>query len=72
MLNALEIQGKKPEDIRMVVNGAGAAAISCTRLYNALGVRRENIVMADSKGVIRKDGRGLRRRRRNSPPTARG
>lgn len=59
MLNALEIQGKKPEDIRMVVNGAGAAAISCTRLYNALGVRRENIVMADSKGVIRKDRPGL-------------
>ena len=53
MLNALEIQGKKIEDVKMVVNGAGAAAISCTRLYNALGVRRENIVMVDSKGVIR-------------------
>ena len=52
LLNALEIQGKKIEDIRLVVNGAGAAAVSCTRLYIALGVRRENIVMCDSKGVI--------------------
>lgn len=52
LLNALEIQGKKIEDIRLVVNGAGAAAVSCTRLYIALGVRRENVVMCDSKGVI--------------------
>lgn len=59
MLNALEIQGKKIEDVKMVVNGAGAAAISCTRLYNALGVRRENIVMVDSKGVIRADRQNL-------------
>jgi malate dehydrogenase (oxaloacetate-decarboxylating)(NADP+) len=52
LLNSLEITGKKIEDIRMVVCGAGAAAISCSRLYVSLGVRRENIVMCDSKGVI--------------------
>lgn len=52
LLNALEIQGKKIEDIRLVVNGAGAAAVSCTKLYMALGVRKENVVMCDSKGVI--------------------
>lgn len=55
LLNALEIQDKKIEDIRLVVNGAGAAAIKCTALYIQLGVRPENIVMCDSKGVIRKD-----------------
>ena len=55
LLNALEIQNKKIEDVLLVVNGAGAAAIACTRLYMALGVRRENIVMCDSKGVIRAD-----------------
>ena len=52
LLNALEIQGKKIEEVRLVVNGAGAAAVSCTRLYMALGVKKENIVMCDSKGVI--------------------
>lgn len=55
LLNALEIQKKKIGEIRLVVNGAGAAAISCTRLYKALGVKPENIVMCDSKGVIRSD-----------------
>jgi len=55
LLNALEIIGKKPEDIRVVVNGAGAAAVSCCRLYKRLGVKGENIVMLDSKGVIRAD-----------------
>lgn len=59
LLNALEIQGKNIEDVKLVVNGAGAAAISCTRLYVALGVRRENIVMCDSKGVVRNDRGGL-------------
>ena len=54
LLNALEIQGKKIEDVRLVVNGAGAAAVSCTKLYIRLGVRPENIVMCDSKGVINK------------------
>lgn len=55
LLNALQIQGKKIGDIRLVVNGAGAAAISCTRLYVALGVNSKNVVMCDSKGVIRSD-----------------
>lgn len=50
--NALEIVGKKIEDAKIVVNGAGAAANSCTRLYMALGAKLENIVMCDSKGVI--------------------
>jgi len=53
--NAIEIVGKKIEDIQIVVNGAGAAAISCTRLYLALGAKRENVIMCDSKGVIRND-----------------
>ena len=52
LLNALDIQGKNIRDIRLVVNGAGAAAVSCTKLYMALGVKRENVVMCDSKGVI--------------------
>jgi malate dehydrogenase (oxaloacetate-decarboxylating)(NADP+) len=52
LLNALEITGKKLPDIRVVVCGAGAAANSCSRLYVALGVKKENIVMVDSKGVI--------------------
>ncbi len=59
LLNALEIQKKDIKDIRLVVNGAGAAAISCTRLYMALGVQHDNIVMCDSKGVIRADRPGL-------------
>jgi malate dehydrogenase (oxaloacetate-decarboxylating)(NADP+) len=52
LLNALDITGKKLSDIRVVVCGAGAAANSCTRLYVALGVKKENIIMVDSKGVI--------------------
>ncbi|MDE6453852.1 MAG: malate dehydrogenase [Muribaculaceae bacterium] len=59
LLNALDIQGKDIAEIRLVVNGAGAAAIACTRLYMALGVRRNNIVMCDSKGVLRADRPGL-------------
>jgi malate dehydrogenase (oxaloacetate-decarboxylating)(NADP+) len=54
LLNSLEITGRKIEEIKMVVCGAGAAAISCSRLYVSLGVRKENIVMCDSKGVINK------------------
>lgn len=53
--NALEVAGKDIAKVRIVVNGAGAAAISCTKLYVALGARRENIVMLDSKGVITSD-----------------
>ena len=52
LLNALEITGRKIDEVKIVVNGAGAAAISCTKLYCALGVKRENVVMIDSKGVI--------------------
>lgn len=55
LLNALEISEKKIEDARIVISGAGAAAVSCTRLYKAFGAKNENIVMLDSKGVIRKD-----------------
>ncbi|EGD35283.1 MULTISPECIES: NADP-dependent malic enzyme [unclassified Capnocytophaga] len=57
--NALEIVGKDISKVRIVVNGAGAAAISCTRLYIALGANPKNIVMLDSKGVIRKDNPNL-------------
>ena len=55
LLNALEIAEKDIQDVRIVVSGAGAAAISCTRLYQSFGAKRENIVMLDSKGVIRND-----------------
>ena len=55
LLNALEVAGKKIEDVKIVVNGAGAAAISCTKLYEALGATHENIIMLDSKGVITTD-----------------
>ncbi|MDC1217178.1 NADP-dependent malic enzyme [Flavobacteriaceae bacterium] len=59
LLNALELANKKIEDIKIVVSGAGAAAISCTKLYRAFGVNVENVVMLDSKGVIRKDRESL-------------
>ena len=52
LLNAVEIIGKKLADLKVVVCGAGAAANSCTRLYVALGVKKENVIMVDSKGVI--------------------
>jgi malate dehydrogenase (oxaloacetate-decarboxylating)(NADP+) len=55
LLNALEIADKDIQDVHIVVSGAGAAAISCTRLYQSFGAKRENIVMLDSKGVIRND-----------------
>ena len=53
--NALEVAGKDIKKARLVINGAGAAAISCTKLYVALGVKKENILMLDSHGVITKD-----------------
>ena len=59
LLNALEIINKKIEKVRIVVSGAGAAAVSCTRLYKAFGAKDENIIMLDSKGVIRKDRESL-------------
>jgi malate dehydrogenase (oxaloacetate-decarboxylating)(NADP+) len=55
LLNALEITGKKIEEVNIVISGAGAAAISCSRLYQSFGARKENMVMLDSKGVIRAD-----------------
>ena len=57
--NALEVAGKDISKVHIVVNGAGAAAISCTKLYVALGARKENIVMLDSKGVITSDRTNL-------------
>ncbi len=57
--NAVEIIEKDFAKIKIVVNGAGAAAISCTRLYLSLGAKKENIIMCDSKGVIRKDRENL-------------
>lgn len=59
LINALEIAGKKIEEVKMVVNGAGAAAIACTKLYIALGLKKENILMCDSKGVINERREGL-------------
>ena len=59
LLNALKLQDKKIEDVRLVVNGAGAAAIACTKLFCEIGMRHENIVMCDSKGVIRADREDL-------------
>ena len=55
LINALEIAEKDISTVKIVVNGAGAAAISCTRMYVKLGAKKENIIMCDSKGVIRKD-----------------
>lgn len=59
LINALEITKKKIEDVQIVISGAGAAAISCTRLYKAFGATGENILMVDSKGVIRMDRENL-------------
>ncbi len=52
LINALELVGKNISEIKLVVNGAGAAAISCTKLYLQLGLNKENLIMCDSKGVI--------------------
>ena len=59
LLNAIEIIDKKIDEIVVVVNGAGAAAISCSRLYVKLGVKKENIIMLDSRGVINDKRTGL-------------
>ena len=59
LLNALELADKKIEDVVIVVSGAGAAAVSCTKLYKAFGASAENIIMLDSKGVIRADRSNL-------------
>jgi malate dehydrogenase (oxaloacetate-decarboxylating)(NADP+) len=52
LINALELTGRKAKDVKLVVSGAGAAAIACTNLYISLGVKRENVVMCDTKGAI--------------------
>ena len=57
LLNGLELQNKKPEDVKVVFSGAGASAISCAKLYKDVGVKSENILMCDSRGVMYK-GRG--------------
>ncbi|MBZ0247715.1 MAG: NADP-dependent malic enzyme [Cyclobacteriaceae bacterium] len=59
LLNALELVNKKIDEIVLIVNGAGAAAVSCSRLYLSLGLKRENLIMCDSKGVITKDRSNL-------------
>ncbi|MDQ3190243.1 MAG: NADP-dependent malic enzyme [Bacteroidota bacterium] len=59
LINALEVAGKKIDKVKIVVNGAGASAISCAKLYIALGAKLDNLVMCDSKGVIRKDNPDL-------------
>ena len=59
LINALEIAGKKIDKVKIVISGAGAAAVSCTKLYKAFGAKPENILMLDSKGVIRKDRKDL-------------
>lgn len=59
LLNALELANKEIGEVKIVISGAGAAAISCTRLYKAFGAKRKNIVMTDSKGVIRNDRKNL-------------
>ncbi len=61
LLNALKLNGKKIDRIRVVVNGAGASAISCSRLYVSLGVKRENVMLVDSKGVVSKKRTDLNR-----------
>jgi malate dehydrogenase (oxaloacetate-decarboxylating)(NADP+) len=64
LINALELVGKKIEDVKIVVNGAGAAANSCTQLYMMLGAKLENIVMVDSKGVINQQRTDLNSRKK--------
>lgn len=59
LLNAVELSGKKMEDVKLVINGAGASANSCAKMYIAVGVRKENILMLDSKGVIHKGRKDL-------------
>jgi malate dehydrogenase (oxaloacetate-decarboxylating)(NADP+) len=58
-INALEIAEKKIEDVKVVVNGAGASAIACAKLYISLGAKRKNVVMCDSKGALNKKRKDL-------------
>ena len=61
LLNASELAGKQLEDIKLVVSGAGAAAIACVEFFCSLGLRRENVILCDSKGVIHRGRTGLTR-----------
>ncbi|MFM2259202.1 MAG: hypothetical protein RLZZ424_1165, partial [Bacteroidota bacterium] len=75
LLNALELIGKKIQNIKVVINGAGAAATSCASIYLALGVQRENLFMFDSKGLIHEDRDNLDGRKKmfinqNMPATS--
>lgn len=54
LINAMEVVGKKLDEIKLVVSGAGAAGVACAKFYIELGVRKENVIMCDSKGVIYK------------------
>lgn len=65
LLNAVELAGKKMEDIKMVISGAGSAAIACANLYVAFGVPKENILMFNSKGALRKDDPKISEMQRN-------
>ncbi len=69
LLNALKIAGKKIDEVKVVFNGAGAAGISCARLFCTLGVKRENIVLCDSKGVVRADNPKLTEQKREFATT---
>lgn len=64
LINALEVVGKKIDEVKIVVNGAGAAAVSCTKLYLALGAKKENVVMLDSRGVINTERTDLNEQKR--------
>jgi malate dehydrogenase (oxaloacetate-decarboxylating)(NADP+) len=64
LLNALELADKKIEEVKIVISGAGSAAIACTKLYVLLGARKENIVMFNSKGALRKGQEGLSERQK--------
>ena len=59
LLNAVELAGKKPEDLKMVVSGAGSAALACANMYVLLGLKTENILMFNSKGLLTKDNPSL-------------
>jgi len=59
LINALEVAGKKIAKVNIVVNGAGASAVSCAKLYMSLGAKKENIIMLDSKGVLKKNNKNL-------------
>jgi len=72
LLNALEIAGKKIEEVKIVVNGAGASAVSCTKLYIALGVMPANIIMLDSKGVLSVDRSDLNESKKQFATTLTG